>query len=275
MVNQTLAEQVQYAFMTTAVIVQARLGSSRLPGKVLESIGEKPALLWCLDRCRNIPGVDVVVCAIPGDKADDDVAEIAADAGYFVTRGSQLDVLARYAKAAREINAKTVIRVTSDCPLIDPQIAGQVLALLSDANVDYAANNLPPKFPHGLDCEAFSTDLLFAAEANAKTTYQREHVTPWMRSHASVSKANLRGPGGGVEKMRWTLDQPEDLAFFRALEQAFGPDTATAGAQELVAFCLRRPDLAKLNEMHVDRARLDTGDRAELQTAPSRMLGAA
>jgi spore coat polysaccharide biosynthesis protein SpsF (cytidylyltransferase family) len=261
--------------MTVAVIVQARMGSSRLPGKVLAHIGEKPALLWCLDRCRDIAGVDAVVCAVPDSRADDEVAEVAADAGYFVTRGSETDVLARYAKAAREIGATTVLRVTSDCPFIDPQIAAQVLQLLTDSNVDYAANNLPPKFPHGLDCEAFAADLLYAAEEQAKAPYEREHVTPWIRTHPAISKANLCGPGGGLEELRWTLDQSEDLVFFQELAEAYGANAQTASAAELVAFCLRRPDISDMNQMHVDRARLQAIDRAPLQTAPSRLFAAA
>jgi len=261
--------------MTVAVIVQARLGSSRLPGKVLESIGSKPALLWCLDRCRMIPGVDAVVCAVPDGRADDEVAELAADAGYFVTRGSEDDVLARYAKAATEIGASTVMRITSDCPLIDPQIAGQVLALLQTSGVDYAANNFPPGFPHGLDCEAFPADLLHAANAAATRPYDREHVTPWIRTHPNLSRANLRGPAGGIEKLRWTLDQPEDLAFFRQFAELAGPDMATASAAELVSLCLRRPDLAAINQMHTDQLRLDALDQATLQTAPSRLFEAA
>ncbi|PHR60913.1 MAG: hypothetical protein COA47_06825 [Robiginitomaculum sp.] len=261
--------------MTVAAIIQARFNSSRLPGKVLETIGDKPALLWCLDRCRDIPGVDSVVCAVPEGRADDCVADLAAEAGYFVTRGSEEDVLARYAKAAREIEAKTVLRITSDCQLPDPQIAGQVLALLDSSDVDYAANNMPPMFPHGLDCEAFSAELLYAADDQAYLSYDREHVTPFLRNHPGLSRANLRGPGGGLEKMRWTLDHPEDLAFFRALYDGFGSKMATANAAELVAFCLRRPDLAQINQCHIDQNRLSTGGGASLQTAPVRLSSAA
>jgi len=261
--------------MTIAVIVQARHGSSRLPGKVLEPIGERPALLWCLDRCRQIPGIDVVACAVPSGKADDEVADTAAEAGYFVTRGNEADVLSRYAKTAREVGAKTVMRVTSDCPLIDPKISGQVLDLYFSAGVDYVANNMPPKFPHGLDCEVFSAELLYAASDTANTAVEREHVTPWMRTHPALCKANLRGPGAGLENFRWTLDEAGDLAFFRALAEAFGPNTHLASASELASFCLRRPDLTRINQTHIDQNRLENTDKASLQTAPSRLLDVA
>lgn len=275
MVNQTLAESIEYKIMTVAAIVQARSGSSRFPGKVLEMIGEKPALLWCLDRCRQIPGVDGVVCAVPDTAKDDEVAELAADFGYFVTRGSENDVLGRYAKAAREIGATTILRVTSDCPLIDPHIAGQVLDLLFSSGVDYSCNNLPPKFPHGLDCEAFSAEILFAADQQANSSYEWEHVTPWIRNHPSLTKVNLLGPGGGLQEMRWTLDQPEDLAYFRALNTAYPEDACNASAAELAAFCLRRPDLGQINQQFIDHDRLAKQDRANLQSAPSRMMDAA
>jgi len=261
--------------MTVAVIVQARTGSSRLPGKVLEQIGSKPALLWCLDRCREIVDVDNVVCAVPDDRKDDEVAELAADSGYFVTRGSEHDVLSRYAKAAREIEATTIMRVTSDCPLIDPQIAGQVLDLLHSSGVDYASNTMPPRFPHGLDCEAFSAELLFAAEQQAKTPFEREHVTPWFRNHPALNRVNLLGPGGGVEKLRWTLDLPEDLEFFRTLALEFSGDACTANAAELVAFCFRRPDISQINRTGIDEKRLQNIARANLQSAPSRLLDVA
>lgn len=256
--------------MNVVVIVQARWGSSRLPGKVLEAIGSKPALLWCLDRCALIPGVTQVVCAVPDNATDDPVAAMASDAGYMVSRGSETDVLARYAHAARESAADIVMRVTSDCPLVDPQIAGEVLRLLTESagRIDYAANNMPPRFPHGLDCEAFDVGLLYAAEAQARDDYEREHVTPWIRRHPGICHANLRGPGNGLERMRWTLDYPQDLAFFRALADAAGEDAANWSAAQYAALCLRRPDIAEINSGQMDATRLDAADIAGLQTAP-------
>lgn len=255
--------------MNTVVIVQARFGSSRLPGKVLEDVAGKPALLWCLDRCAQIPGVNEVVCATPDNPQDDPVAELAEQAGYMVARGSETDVLARYAHAAREAKADVVMRVTSDCPLIDPQIAGEVLRLLMESagRIDYAANNMPPKFPHGLDCEAFDVGLLYAAEQQARDDYQREHVTPWIRRHPGIMRANLRGPGNGLERLRWTLDYAQDLEFFRALAHAAGDEASQWSAAQFAALCLRRPDLCEINAGQVDENRIDNADRADLQTA--------
>lgn len=250
--------------MTFAVIVQARLGSSRLPGKTLADIAGAPALVRCLDRCAATPGVDAVVCAVPEGSKDDPVAELAASAGYVVARGSEHDVLARYAAAARLVRADVVMRVTSDCPLIDPEVCGQVRDLLTATGADYAANNLPPSFPHGLDCDVFPAELLYQAACEALSPYEREHVTPWMRQHRGLKKAALIGPAGGRERLRWTLDHPEDLAFFRALFDEMGEEAATASWRAIAAVCDANPDLAAINMMHHDAARLAAAATADV-----------
>ncbi|NJL50247.1 MAG: NTP transferase domain-containing protein [Blastochloris sp.] len=203
--------------MTTAVIVQARMGSTRLPGKVLLPLAGHTVLEEVLRRCRAIPGADVVVCAIPEDQHDDVLVAPAERAGAVVVRGSATDVLARYALAAEAVGADTIMRVTSDCPLIDPTLCGEVLDLLATKRADYAANNMPPGFPHGLDCEACTAATLKRANEAATTAYEREHVTPWMRTHQSVQRASLRGPGGDLVDQRWTLDYVEDLVFLDRL----------------------------------------------------------
>ena len=113
--------------MTLAVIVQARMGSSRCPGKVMKSLGDAPFLKRCLDRCAAIPGADVVVVAVPDKLDDDPIAEVVRSWGYAVSRGSERDVLSRYGAAARSVEASVVMRVTSDCPFIDPEICGQTI----------------------------------------------------------------------------------------------------------------------------------------------------
>src|SRR6266436_4141693 len=128
--------------MNTAVIVQARLGSSRLPGKVMQELAGRTALHHVLARCGEIPGADIVVCAVPDEPASTPLAAVAAQCGAKVFRGSETDVLDRYFAAARGCGADIVMRVTSDCPLIDPQICGEVLALRERAGADYATNNL-------------------------------------------------------------------------------------------------------------------------------------
>lgn len=241
--------------MTLAVIVQARMGSSRLPGKVLQPLGRRTALAVCLDRCARIPGVDVVVCAVPQSSRDDPVAEEAARHGHAVARGPEDDVLARYALAAKAVEADIVMRVTSDCPVIDPDVCAAVIDLHARTGADYACNNIPPRFPHGLDCEVFAANRLYEADWLARDAHDREHVTPWLRRETGYARAALTGPGAGMERLRWTLDHPEDLDFFQGLAATLGDNIDTAGWAEIAAVCLRRPDLVARNAGQVDESR--------------------
>ncbi|MCG8440427.1 MAG: glycosyltransferase family protein [Caulobacterales bacterium] len=250
--------------MTFAVIVQARMGSSRLPGKVLQTIGAKSALAWCLDRCAAIPGVDFVVCAAPYGRENDPIEAEAARCGALVVRGPEDDVLARYALAAREVDARIVMRVTSDCPFIDPVLCGQVRDLLLETGADYACNNMPPLFPHGLDCDVFPARVLHDADWLATARHDREHVTSFLRADEHLKKAVLSGPGAGMERFRWTLDHAEDLALFRAVDEVMGAQAETASWSEIAAVMLRRPDLIAINDARVDRARLAAPTRADL-----------
>lgn len=162
----------------TGVIVQARIGSSRLPGKVLMRLGDRTVLAHVLERCLAICGIDVVCCAVPDGPADDRVAEEARRSGAEVFRGSETDVLDRYYRAAATFRLDVILRVTADCPLLDPGVCGDVLSLRSAAGADYVCNNLPPSWPHGLDCEAMTFAWLERAAHEASQPYEREHVTP-------------------------------------------------------------------------------------------------
>tara|TARA_R110002072_G_scaffold87169_5_gene196912 strand:- start:1199 stop:1984 length:786 start_codon:yes stop_codon:yes gene_type:complete len=261
--------------MTLAIIVQARFGSSRLPGKILNPLGSKTALARVLDRCARIGGADHVIAAIPDTEADDAVADAARAAGYAVSRGSESDVLSRYAKAARDCGAEYIMRVTSDCPFIDPQICDRVIRLLHDTHADYASNLMPALFPHGLDCEVFPAVLLYRADRLASEPGDREHVTPWLRQNPHLHRACLAGPGQGLERLRWTLDYAEDLQFFQAVYAELGEAAATASAAQLAGLCLRRPDLVAINAGRLDLGRLDDPERAEIISAPFALREAA
>lgn len=253
--------------MTAAVIVQARFGSTRLPGKVLRPLGARTPLASVLSRCARIPGIDLVVCAVPDDRASDPVAEAAKVYGAVVFRGSETDVLDRYVQAARFVGATAVLRVTSDCPLIDPALCGEVLSLVR-GGADYACNNLPPCWPHGLDCEAFAVTHLARAAVDAQLPYDREHVTPWLRRNQSLARINLDGPGGDLARQRWTLDYPEDLAFFQALWRVLGAHAERASTSEILATLERHPEIAALNAALIDEKRLaDRSVQASLRLA--------
>jgi spore coat polysaccharide biosynthesis protein SpsF (cytidylyltransferase family) len=239
--------------LTTAVIVQARFGSSRLPGKVLKPLAGGTVLEEVLRRCGAIPGADLVVCAVPEGGKDDPVAAEARRCGAIVTRGSETDVLDRYLHAALAVRADVVMRVTSDCPLIDPEVCGAVLELRAAEGADYACNNLPPSFPHGLDCEAFTRDALESAWREGKAPEDREHVTPWLRRALGIRRAVLSGPGGDLVHLRWTLDFPEDYDFFKAVFALTPAPTAILGWQELATELKRNPEIAAINSRQCQR----------------------
>ncbi|HVT53142.1 MAG TPA: GNAT family N-acetyltransferase [Dongiaceae bacterium] len=230
----------------TAVVVQARVGSTRLPGKVLQVLRGKTVLAHALARCAAIPGIDAVVCATSDLPQDDPIAIAAEKAGARVFRGSQDDVLARYLGAADSVGAEIVLRVTSDCPLIDPAICRAVLDLRDSAGADYASNNMPRLYPHGLDCEAFTTAALRRASTSTTLPFDREHVTPWLRRANGLKRANLLGPGWPASMHRWTLDYPEDLDFFRAVFDAL-EDPERAAMQDVLSLLASRPDILALN----------------------------
>jgi spore coat polysaccharide biosynthesis protein SpsF len=232
--------------MTTAVIVQARMGSTRLPGKVAQTIAGKPALAHVLERCRRIKGSDAVVCAVPDVAESLALERIAYACGASVFRGSEHDVLGRYLGAAREAGADLVMRVTSDCPLVDPAVCDAVLELRTREGADYAANNMPRSFPHGLDCEAFTVEALAQADRETREPYDREHVTPWLRRATHFKRANLDSGRRGLDWHRWTLDYQEDLTFFRAVFAALPPSSADA-MDNVLAVLTAHPELNDIN----------------------------
>ena len=233
-------------------IVQARMTSTRLPGKVLQKLAGRSVLWHVLTRCAKIPGIEKVCCAVPEGSEHDAVADAARTCDIEVMRGPEFDVLDRYHKAAMHLKADIVVRVTSDCPLIDPAVCGQVLAALEDGKAaDYAANNFTHRFPHGLDCEAFTIEALDMAWRHAETAHEREHVTPWVRNSSVLRHAAVVGPSADYGAERWTLDYPEDLEFLRALFQLF--PTECPHWQEVAAIVRSHPELRALNAEHVQR----------------------
>lgn len=233
----------------TAVIIQARMASTRLPGKVLLDLGGRSILHWVVSRCQAIKSADVVCCATSEDRSCDPIESEARRLGAVVFRGSETDVLQRYAEAARMLKADVILRVTSDCPLIDPEICDAVLRFRLQQDAEYACNNMPPSFPHGLDCEAFTYQLLDRADRHADTLHEREHVTPWMRNSAGASRANLQCPDADYLDQRWTLDYPEDLAFLRGLYRC-APQLESANMGRVLRVVAKHPDLLEMNRLH-------------------------
>ena len=234
----------------TVVIAQARMGSTRLPGKVLAQLGDRTVLEHCLGRAVEVPGADAVCLATSDLTIDDPIAELVMQMpGITLFRGHPTDVLQRYRDAASATDAGVIVRITCDCPLIDPDVCGAVLTLRASAKASFASNNARREWPHGLDCEVFTRDALEAAAREAADAYDREHVGPWMRRAAGTSAAHLAGPGGKAAQHRWTLDYPEDLAFFRALWPLL-PTGRRAAWQEVASILEHHPEIVAINAAH-------------------------
>ena len=201
----------------TVALIQARMSSTRLPGKVLQPLAGQPAILFMIERVRRARLPDQVAVVTSTDASDDPLADALAGAGVPLWRGELEDVLARYAGAARAFDATEVVRLTGDCPLIDPGVIDAVIALRRGRGTDYAGNTDPATFPDGLDVECFTRDALERAVAQARRPSEREHVTLWMRDAASgCTRANLQAIAD-FSRLRLTVDYPDDLEVVRAL----------------------------------------------------------
>ena len=260
--------------MITAAIIDAPQGGEHLPERALERLGGRSVLAHAIARARRIPGVDLAVAAMP-QGSDPALIEEAGEAGALASSGPADDALGRLHAAAREAGADRIVYLRGACAFFDPVIAGGVLGLLDDARADFATNTLPAHFPHGLDCEAFDAALLDQAARETAGDDERADPTLWMRRSASLVTANLNGPGGGLETLRWVIEREDDLAFFNAVFAALGPRAHEATAAELAGLCLRRPDIAAINAPWADARRLASPDSARFQTAPVRFMFAA
>jgi spore coat polysaccharide biosynthesis protein SpsF len=200
--------------MNLLCVVQARTGSTRLPGKVLREIDGRPMLGFMLDRLDAL-AVDELVVATSDLERDDPIAEIAQAAGRAVVRGPEDDVLARYALAVERHPAEHVVRLTADCPLADPALVERVVAHHVDTGADYTANVFPRTYPKGLDVEVVRAVALRDAAALAGAPAEREHVTPFFYRRPQLFRlANVRHDVALGDE-RWTVDTEEDLDFVR------------------------------------------------------------
>lgn len=231
--------------MNAVAIIQARLSSTRLPGKVLLPLQGRPVLDWVVTAARAIPGIAKVVVAT-SDQADDDaVAAWAKAAGVTCHRGPLDDVLERFVRAAKAENADIVMRLTADCPLLDPQVCGEVLALLKHSKAAYASNASPASWPDGLDCEVFTRAALDAAAAEATRPADREHVTVFLRDRRHrFPQASLVCPLPNLHGERWTLDEPADRAFLEALTAVL---PSRPSYLDVLAALEARPELRAIN----------------------------
>lgn len=246
----------------TVAIIQARLNSSRLPGKVLYELAGRPVLALLIERVRRTPGIDEAVLATGDTPHNIALVEIVSSLGIPVVAGPEDDVLARFALAAREHRADIVVRLTGDCPFGDPAVIGTVIAERADKGFDYCTNVLPPTWPDGLDVSVFTRETLEMAHREATLPSEREHVVPWMWKH-SILEGGARLRAGNVpcpedlSADRWTLDDAADYRMLRALAAELGPDrVVTADWRDIRDILVRRPDIAAMNSEAVRDAGL-------------------
>jgi len=202
------------------------MSSSRLPGKVLKDIYGLPMLAWVIQRSCLTQSLDEVVVATTVDPSDDPIQTFCESQGFSVFRGDSLDVLDRYYQAAKQFEADVVVRLTADCPLIDPGIIDETVAAFFETKADFAANRLPPPwkrtFPIGLDTEVCSFAALQQAWKKADQPYQREHVMPYLYEEEGRFRVHVVNHDPDYGHYRWTVDTPEDLVLIRQIIDQLG-----------------------------------------------------
>jgi spore coat polysaccharide biosynthesis protein SpsF (cytidylyltransferase family) len=210
--------------MKVMVIIQARMGSTRLPGKVMKIILGKPVLIHDLERIKGMKRINGIIVATTTLEEDNLIVKTIEDydANICIYRGNVENVLDRYYKAAKLYGADVIVRITSDCPLIDTNISDITVDKFFDGVCDYCSNNLPRTFPLGLDTEVFSFKSLELAWELAETSFEREHVTPYIRDHPEKFKLASVTNNIDLSHLRWTLDYPEDFEFINEIYKRLG-----------------------------------------------------
>jgi spore coat polysaccharide biosynthesis protein SpsF len=225
-------------------IVQARMSSTRLPGKTLADVDGEPMLALLLRRLARARLVERIVVATSTDAVDDPIAGVAREAGAGVSRGAREDVLARLVAAAGE-HRGPLVRITADCPLIDPSIVDATVArFLAVPGCAYASNIEPRTFPDGLDVEVVDAGALRELAADSLSGDQREHVTSAMRAQPARFRQATLVAERDLGAVRWTVDEPEDLEFIRAVVRRLGRARYDAGLEQILAAVGRAPSLA-------------------------------
>ncbi len=233
-------------------VVQARVSSTRLPAKVLAPILGEPMLARQLERVLRAQRLDAVVVATSTDPSDDPLEAVCAEAVVDCFRGTLDDVLDRFHAAAERYGADHVVRLTGDCPLIDPAVIDAVVDLHLSAAFDYTSNVQPPTFPDGLDAEAIRAETLDTVWQEARLPSEREHVTPFVLKHSERFRLGNLENAEDLSPLRWTVDEPEDLGFVRAVYEALYPADPAFEMRDVLALLARRPELAGINT-HIER----------------------
>ncbi len=234
--------------MKAHIIIQVRLGSTRLPGKALLKVLDKTMLEYLIERVNKAKTIEGIVLATTTKEEDSKIVNLAREWGLSFYRGSENDVLDRFYQAARLIGAKHMVRITGDCPLIDPSIIDNVVDFYHKSGADYCSNTLEETFPDGEDVEVFSFDVLKSAWENATLLSEREHVTPYIRKHPEkFTLTNVKNKTDLSDK-RWTLDTEKDFEFIKAVLESLYPKNRDFGMKDILQFLQANPQLENVNK---------------------------
>jgi len=235
--------------MRVVIISQARMTSTRLPGKVLREVLGKPLLEYHIERLRQVKQADEVVIATTTNDTDQPIIELCQRLGVAYYRGSEEDVLSRYYEVAAHFGADVVVRVTSDCPLIDPGVVDEVISLYINNRdkYDYVSNSLQRTYPRGLDTEVFSMAALEKAYKEARTQSEKEHVTPYVYRHPELFRLGSCRGAVNYSQHRWTVDTPEDFELIRLILQELYPVNNRFTWLDVLSLLSKHPEWIEIN----------------------------
>jgi glutamate-1-semialdehyde 2,1-aminomutase len=256
--------------MKVVAIVQARMGSTRLPNKVMKTIGGVPMIEILLARLSRAKQVDQVVVATSTDERNLPLLEHVRKLGFSCVLGSENDVLDRYLQSAREHQADVIVRITGDCPLVDPALVDQCVRQLLASQVDYLSNVDPPTYPDGLDIEVFTREALERAGLESSNPFDREHVTPYLRGSKNFKKANFEN-GEDLSGARWTVDEPADFNVVSGVFAFFAPDLHFSW-QRVRDLLRSRPELFMTNQQIARNEGADLGTGQKLWKRAKRVI---
>jgi len=236
--------------MKTIATIEARMTSTRLPGKVLMPAVGKPMLELMIERLRWAPSIEEIVVATTVNAADDPIVALAERLGAGVWRGSEEDVLSRVLGAAQHYQADVIVETTGDCPLIDPEIVEACIQAYRSSGVDYLSNILERSYPIGMDTQVFSTAVLADVAERTQDPQDHEHVSLFIYRHPELySLKNLKAPPSETDpELRLTLDTAEDYQLICAVFAALYPRHRDFSLGEILAFLAGRPELRMLNQ---------------------------
>ena len=226
--------------------------STRLPGKIMKEVLGRPLLSYLLERVQCCEGIEDIIIATTLNPEDDSIVTFGNKKGVKVFRGSENNVLERFHEAATRFDAKHIMRLTADCPLIDPEFLDMLMEFYFSENFDYVSNSIDPTLPDGLDAEIFTFEVLSYAHKQAFLLSELEHVTQYILNHPEIFKIGSWTYQEDLSMLRWTVDEPEDFEFVRQVIEILYHKNRNFRMKDILQLLKQEPDLAQINA-HITR----------------------